>query len=81
LGARIKKHGSAKNKESVVSLHANEYQYTFNFPATKILDRKPMDNKRLVSKMLFIQCDDKTINMKEDTQYSNRVYCPFTRRK
>lgn len=52
VGVRIKEH---KNfKDSVVALHNSERDHDFEWEKFEILDREPLLNKRMISKMFQI---------------------------
>ena len=74
LQDRIKEHGSGNNTESVISLHMTSFNHNFHWEKTTILDIERNYQKRLISKMLFINSFNNTLNKIEGTHKLNNTY-------
>ena len=59
---------------SVISEHRIDNNHDFYWKNVKILDKEPNYFKRLVSEMIHIKKEDKTINKQTDTTNLNAIY-------
>ena len=73
LKERLNDHIKNKQKNSVVTLHKKD-DHEFDWDNVKILDRESNYQKRLISEMLFINCNENTLNKKEDIKSLSRIY-------
>ena len=62
------------SNDTVIAIHTENNNHTFNFNNFNILDKENNENKRLISEMLHIHLQNNAINKKEDTQKLNSVY-------
>jgi len=74
LKTRITEHKNHTNKNinthSVIIEHRIEYGHDFNWEEIKIMDKKSFWNKRLISEMLHISKQTKSINLQSDIFFS-----------
>lgn len=49
----------------------------FDWENVCVLDREPTYRRRIISKMIHIQQQEKGLNRQEDTELLNKVYCPI----
>ena len=76
----MKEHESTSNIRSinknlsVISEHRIDNNHDFYWKNVKILDKEPNCFKRLVSEMIHIKKEDKTINKQTDTTNLNAIY-------
>jgi len=72
LKTRLKEH--VKNtemypsKHSVIAEHIHKFNHEFDWDNTQILDFETNYNKRLISEMIYIKEQKKSINLQTDTE-------------
>jgi len=78
LSTRIKEHINNirldPSKHSVVSEHIKNFNHTFDWEKTKILDTEPFFHKRLISEMIYIKEQKNGINCIKDTEMLDGSY-------
>ena len=78
LFERLDEHSNNKNLESVICAHqVQNKKHKFKWDEVKILDKEPIDHKRLLSEMIFINKTKNTINKKEDISKLDDTYKVF----
>jgi len=82
LKTRINEHISDINKKSgspsVTSNHRLEFGHEFKWNDTKILDLEPSYHKRLISEMVHIKKQHKSLNKQSDTDLLLNTYLPIS---
>jgi len=78
LNTRIAEHKKDINKKtsyhSVITEHRIEYDHKFDWENPKILDIEQHYHKRLISEMMNIKTQKKTINLQSDTECLQYAY-------
>ena len=77
LKIRINEHKNKRNSESVVFKHRSQFNHEFDWEHGKIVDYESEYKRRLTSEMIYIKCNQFSINKKEDIFTSNRIYFPL----
>jgi len=62
------------NTPSVITEHGIEYGHDFNWDCVKIMDKEPFWNKRIISEMLHISKQIKSLNLQSDTNSLHDSY-------
>jgi len=62
------------SKHSVISEHIINYNHTFDWENTKILDCEPKFYKRIVSEMIHIKEQKVSLNLNSDTELLDKTY-------
>ena len=71
---RVRLYDHKSKVDSLVFLHAHDTGHNFDWKKTQILDRESVKTKRLLAESFYINCNEHTINKKEDSQFLNRIY-------
>jgi len=56
------------SKHSVIAEHIHKFNHEFDWDNTQILDFETNYNKRLISEMIYIKEQKKSINLQTDTE-------------
>jgi hypothetical protein len=80
LKTRINEHMNNKkldeSRHSVITNHTIEFNHSFKWQDTKIIDSEPNYNKRIISEMLHIKEQKRGINLQKDTEFlDDSYYC------
>lgn len=75
ISVRVDEHKKSKN--SVIYEHNTTNKHNFNWDNFEILDHEKNMNRRLVSEMIHINLQDKSINKIEDKNKLNKIYTQF----